>query len=433
MTQQRVLRIEYSQQYPWWTMVMAMALILAAPFVSVWLNYGAMALCLYRVIRYDAKVFATDYAILAPVSCVFTTSGRLSMLIILALLAALVLTIREGMKANRTFVLLLVLLNYLVMRMGGGVSKFFLCFGQIFLLWVLLPKQDAKSAEQIAMAFCISLLVTSFYALIFRGTWQLEAVTVEETEAIWGSGIMRFHGLIGDPNFYMTMLIMGLCLLIKLRETNRLKTVPFVLMAVAMTVLGVLTYSKTFFLVLILLGVTYIIWQFVRKKILWGIILVVTVVVAAEFLIFSDDSPFAVVVARLLGSEDLNDLTTGRMDVYMQYLDAITKNPLTFFFGYGFGAPDLPDDPHNIYLEIGYYCGTVGLCLIVAFFASVITGMKDQEPKVAEQSWISKYLPLTMALVLYISLNGMFMVVVYPVIFLSLLAILIPQKEDENA
>ena len=431
MGKQRVLRIEYGNAYPWVSIVMAVALILASPFVSSWLNYVALAICLYRVVCYDAKVFATDYAILAPLAILFATSGGLTLLIILCLIAAVVILIREGMKADRTLVIILILLNYLIIRMEGNFSKFLLCFGQLFLLWVLLPKQDAASAERTAKVYCVSLLLTSGYALLLRDTWQLQAQVGVGTEAIWGTGIMRFHGLVRDPNFYMTEVIVALALLIKLKETNRMKTLPFILLGLALTTLGVLTYSKTFFLVFIAMGIIYIIWQFRNKKIFLGILLVGMVILGADFLLFSEGSPFAVVISRLLDSESISDLTTGRTDVYVQYLEAIGKNPWTILFGYGFTAPGMEYDPHNIYLEIVYFSGIVGLGLFIALFAALIGILKQQEPLAAQQSWISKYLVVVMILVLYLSLNGMFMVVVYPNIFLALLAVLIPAKQEE--
>ena len=226
MTQERVLRIEYSQQYPWWSIVIAVVLILVAPFVSVWLKYAALAICVYRVLRYEAKVFATDYALLAPLVNIFRTSGGLTLLIVLCLIAAVVYVIRESMRADRSLVLILVLLNYFLLRMQGNFNDFVLCFGQIFLLWVILPKQDCESAVRTAKVFCVGLLISSAYALVLRDTWQLQNAIGRETEAIWGTGILRFQGLLSDPNFYMTLLIVGLALLIKLRESNRLKLLP---------------------------------------------------------------------------------------------------------------------------------------------------------------------------------------------------------------
>ena len=432
MDNKGVLTTEYRDQYPVWSIVLAMAFILLSPFVSPMTSYAALIVCLYRVFRYDSRVFATDYVLLAPIANVFRTSAGLTLLIVLCLAAAVVYLVRESFRADRSLVLILILLNYLLLRMQVGITDFMLCFGQIFLLWVLLPKQNTQSAVRTAKAFCVGLLITSLYALVFQETWQLRAVIGADAEAIWGTGIMRFHGLYNDPNYYMTMLIVGMALIIKLREYGRLKTLPFVLMFAGMTALGVLTYSKTFFLTFILLGVVYIIWQFRNKKVFWGTALIVAVAIGAEYFLFSENSPFAVVISRFLGSEDLSDLTTGRSDVYLQYLEAITKDPLTFLFGYGFTAPGLRNDPHNIYLEIIYRCGAVGIVLIMVFFMSLAGIVKWQEPLAAQQSMAERYFIIAMVMILYFTLNGMFMVEVYPNVFLAFLAILITPKPVEE-
>ena len=404
MEQQRVLRIEYDEEYPRWSILVAMVLILASPFVSALLNYLALALCLYRVFRYDAKVFATDYAVLAPVACIFATSGGLTLLIILCLVAAVVFFVREGVKADRAFLLIVAILNYLIIRMQTNFSDFLLCFGQLFLLWVLLPKQDAKSVERTAKLYCISLLVVSGYALLLNDTWQIQAKIGVGAEAFWGTGIMRFHGLIGDPNFYMAELIVGLALLAKLKDSGKLKTFPFVLMGLLMAVLGALTYSKTFLLLFVIFAAVYIIWQFRNRKVLLGIALLVLIVVSAEFLLFSEASPFYGVVSRLLESVDLDDLTTGRSEIYKEYTQAIFKSPGSFFFGYGLGASGLEKDPHNILLEAMYYTGTVGLVLLVSFFVAIVSVLKQQSAEIAGQNFIAKYIVLIMAVLPFATL-----------------------------
>ena len=430
MNQNRVLRIEYDQRYPIWSILVVLALIMASPFVSPWLNYAAFGICLYRVFRYDAKIFATDYAVLAPFPFIFSLPGGLTLLIILCLIAMAVYFVRDGVKADGAFVVILALLNYLIIRMQTNVNDFLLCFGQMCLLWILLPKQDGQSAERTAKMYCISLLVASAYAFLVGDTWQIQAKIGAGSEAFWGTGIMRFHGLVGDPNFYMTQLIIGIALLAKLRNAGRIKMLPFLLMSIVMAVLGALTYSKTFFVVFVIFGAIYIIWQFFNKKILLGIVLIVAVVLSAEFLLFSEWSPFAGVVSRLLGSADVDGFTTGRSEIYASYVRAIVATPVTFFFGYGLAAPGAGADAHNIYLEIMYHCGIVGLVLIAALAVALINTLK-QQAGAEKQGFIAKYVVLGMALMLFMTLNGLFMVVVYPCFFLGFLAILITPKETQ--
>ncbi len=430
MNQNRVLTTEYNRQYPVWSIAIAYVLILLSPFTSSLVSYAAFAICLYRIFRYDSKVFATDYALLISVDTLFRTSDGLTLMVFLYLIAALVYVIREGLQANRALVILLVLLNYLLLRMQTNINGFVLCFGQMFALYAILPRQDTDSAERALKAYCYSLLVSALYGLVLRETDQLRSVLGQESEAIWGSGIMRFQGLMLDPNYYMTTVMVGLASLAKLKESGRMKMLPFVIMGVCMVALGILTYSKTFFLAFVLFGVIYIIWQFRNKRVFVGILLVLAVVLAADVLLLSENSPFAVVIARLLNSEDLSDLTTGRTDIYMAYIKEIVKSPLSFFFGYGMSTPELEKAPHNIYLQIMYYTGIVGLVLIIAFFVSINTVLNCQTDTTNKQSVISKYVVLIMILVLYFSLHGIFRVSFYGNIFIAFLAMIIPPKQE---
>lgn len=419
-------------KYPVWSIMAVLVLIYLTPFVSSVLAYLAFTVCLYRVIRYDARVFAVDYCILIPLTQVFRTSGGMSLLIWLALLAGIWYFIRGGIRADSSYVLLIVLLNYLITRMQFNISNFVLCFGQLFLLCVLLPKQDEYSAARTVKAFCLSLTVSSVYALLLRNTWQIRALRGNEVPAYWGSSFLRFQGLFSDPNYYMSLLIVGLALLIKLKDCGKIKNIPFLVMVFCLTGVGILTFSKTFFLTLILLAGSYILWQFRNKKYLRGILLVIAAILMAGVLLFTEFTPFSVVLTRLLSVNNISDLTTGRTDVFALYWHAITRNLGTFLFGSGFAAERLTKDPHNLYLEITYYAGAIGLLLIVCFYIAVMHGVRERTQGMPKQSWFAKYLVLLMVVVLYCSLHGMFAVISYAEFYLALLPMMMPKKKEEN-
>ena len=157
---QKMRRLGGTTEYPLAGILIIMGLILLSPFVSVYLCYLAFLLCAYRVIRYDEKVFAVDYAIMIPVSQQFRNATGMSLLVWLCLGASLWYLIRGKIRMNGTLVSLILLLNYLLARMRMNFSDFGLCFGQMFVLFVLLPKQDQHSAEYASKTFCWSLLIT---------------------------------------------------------------------------------------------------------------------------------------------------------------------------------------------------------------------------------------------------------------------------------
>ena len=175
------------ERYPLWGLIVVMALNFMAPFITSLLVYPAFLICVYRVIRYDERVFVTDYAALTTISMLFRTSGGMSLMVYLCLFAAVWYFVRSGIRADRSYVMLIILLNYLILRMQFEISNLLLCFGQLFMLCVLLPKQDEESAERTIKTFCISLLVSSAYALLLRNTSQIVAIRGSEVPAFWGS------------------------------------------------------------------------------------------------------------------------------------------------------------------------------------------------------------------------------------------------------
>lgn len=424
----RLGRRKGERSYPVAGICLAMALIYLSPFTSSLTSYAAFAVCLYRMIRYDARVLAADYCVLIPVAQIFATAGGMSLLVYACLLAAVWQFIRTGIRAESHYVLLFLLLNYLLARMQMDISRFVLCFGQMAFLCVVLPQQDEQSAEWTAKAYCVGLLVSSVYALAARESWQLIAVIGKESEAIWGSGILRFRGLFRDPNYYMMMLIIGMALLLKLRDCGRIRLVPLLGMFALMSALGILTYSKTFFLVALLMGVVYILWQLRNGKLVQGGLLVVLALIAVMVVMVWEDSPFQVVITRLTSAENVDELTTGRTSVYAGYLAEILSGPGAFLLGQGMGAEGLIKDPHNYYIEVAYYTGVVGLALLVGFYVAMVDAMRRRTPGFREQHLIARYVVILMTLMLYFTLHGMFQVISYGGLFLAILSVMLTKK-----
>lgn len=422
--------------YPWAGMAAAMMLIYLTPFVSGLCSVLAFAICVYRLVRYDARIFAADYCILIPVIQIFRISGGVSLFVYLCLLAALWHMVRGGFRGESAYILLIVLLNFLVARMQLNVSGFLLCFGQLFLLCVILPLQDGESAERALKLFCIGLVVSSLYALAVRDTWQLRSIIGAEDEAIYGTGTFRFRGLFRDPNYYMTLLIIALASVLKLRDCRRIETLPYLALAAMLVGLGILTYSKTYFLVLVILAVLYVFWQLRNGNFLLAGSLILLALVAGNYLLFAENSPFAVVMSRFLSANDISSLTTGRSDVYMQYLEEITDSFGSFLFGAGLAAESLYKDPHNLYIEIVYYIGFIGLILFAAFYFCMVFVVRRRVAGTGRQNLFAKYIVVIMMLVLYFTLHGMFDVIFYAGSFVALMSVMItkaqPAEPAEN-
>lgn len=422
-------------KYPHWGIILVLALNLLTPFVSPYLPYLAMALCVLRVIRYDERVFATDYSVLITVSMLFRTTGGMSLLIYLCLFADVWYFIRRGIRGEAPVVLVVLLANYLLLRMQMNFADFALCFGQLFLLRILLPEQDAHSAKRTIKAFSLALILTSVYALIFRENSRIVAIRGTEAPAFFGSSIIRFYGLFKDPNYFSLLLITSVAGMMKLKDSKAIGWPFFLVGSGLLIVFGILTISKTFFLMLLLLIVLYLVWQFWNKKILRGVFMTGGVALAVAALLLSDNSPFATVLDRITSATNLDELTTGRSDVFGAYLSAITENVWTILFGLGLGASRLGLDPHNLYIEITYYLGLVGLGLMVAYYCTLIHAINFRHKDYGRQSMIAKYLPLFMVVMVHMPLHGMTTFPTYTAFFIAALSMLVikePQGPTEE-
>lgn len=414
-------------EYPWVSICVALALLYLSPFVSMYLAYAALACCIYRVVVYNIKVFATDYALLMTVISLFRSSGGMSLLVLLCLFASVWFFLRDEIENGVFFAFLLLLLNYLLLRMQWQISSLMLCFGQLFMLCVLLPQQDSNSAIRTIKFFCFGLILSSVYALVLRDTWQIRAVRGPESLAFWGATMHRFQGLFSDPNYFTSMLICALALLVKLKFSSRIATVAFIPSVLVLCFFGVLTYSKTFLFALVLLIVFGIVWLFRSKHYLPAII-VTAVLVLLIFYLLTGSSIFSVIFVRLSSVTNLDDLTTGRSVVFGQYMQEITDDIPSFLFGEGMGAMRLQKDPHNLYLEIAYHLGFVGLGLMIAFMVSLVLAMRKKN--VRKQSFFSKYLVLIMIAVLHLALHGLFSSISYVLFFLAILSMLVEETES---
>lgn len=419
-------KVKVHSPYPLWSILLAMGLLYLSPFLTPYLVYPAFILCAYRIIAYDAKVFSADYALLIGMNLLFRTPDGMSLLVYLALLADIWYFIRYNFPITAIHFLLLILLNYFLLRMQWNISNFLLCFGHLFLLCILIPEQDSDSAERTAKLFCVGLILSSSYALLFRNTPQLQAIVGKESLAFWNSSFYRFQSLFSDPNYYMMLLITGMALLMKLKICNRIRSLPFCLMELALFFFGVLTYSKTFLLAAAFLALLGIVWLFHSRRYVLGISVVVTLLAGLVILILSSQV-FRILLLRLTTFSDLSDLTSGRSDVFSEYFKVITESPQSTLFGVGFANEGLGKDPHNLFLEIIYYTGFVGLVLFAAYYIAIVLEL-CKRPSSQQQGFFLKFFVLLMVLLLHCTLHGMFFLSSYFNFYLAFLALLIPPK-----
>ena len=154
--------------------------------------------------------------------------------------------------------------------------------------------------------------------------------------------------------------------------------------------------------------------------------------IVGMYLLFAESSPFAVIMMRLTSSSDLAELTTGRTELFAQYWNVISENVGTLLFGKGLQADILQDKGvHNLYLEIVYYTGLIGLILIMGFYISMVQSIERQNPTLKKQNVFSKYTVIVILAVSYLALQGMFQLITYEGLFLAFVSVYLTKAETK--
>lgn len=412
--------------YPIQGISVILALIYLSPFVSSLLNYAAFLMCMYRLVKYDERVFSVDYCCLISVATVFALPGGFSLVVVLSLLAEFWFVVRDGVVLDSAMAVLFLLVCYLMLRIQSSVSGFVLCVSQLLIFHRMLSFADTQTILLDIGAFVLSVLTSSVYALVFRKTSAMTAIVGREVLAYYGSSLTRFQGLFRDPNYYMSLVIMAIVLLTLLYFKKYISKALFSAGIVCMFFFGALTYSKTFlFLICLYWGLCFFYLLRARRYIFAAAFSVGTVVLA----IILSNTLFATTLYRITSASSVSELTTGRTDMFEEYWREIISSPVTMLFGKGLSAQLLKKGTHNLFLEIQYYVGAIGLTLYLFYFGALVVRMQKKSAAGCYPARLFSNSPLIVFIVLFSSLQGMFSISVYTLLYLAVIAIAVPQKD----
>ena len=401
------------------------ALIYTSPFVGAWLNYIALGLCLYRLVRYDRQIFNVDYCGLICLSIVFSTPSGLSCVVPLVLAAEIWFVFRDGLVIVPSFAVFLSLICYLLMRMQMSINNFLLCVSQLLILYMMVSWEDRQSSILGIKVFISNVIISSIYALIFRNTSPIIRIIGQEVSAFWKSTQTRFQGLYRDPNYYMALIIMSLVLITLLWFYHQLSGRFFLTGTASLLIFGALTYSKTFFFLLCLFWL-FCFLHILRKSKWMGLLFIVGTGVLAYILV---NTLFATTVFRILSASSIQELTTGRSSLFQIYLAKILSSASSLLFGEGMAAEILELGTHNLYLEVLYYIGLLGFLLYFGFLGMLVFQVQRNAHVQILSRGLFRYLAVIVFCALFCSLQGMYILPVYGLMYMSLISLHIPGTE----
>lgn len=188
----------------------------------------------------------------------------------------------------------------------------------------------------------------------------------------------RYMGLFRDPNVYsldaLLIVFSSLCI-------NK----KFSYITIITMLLGFLSISKMYILVLIVGLILYSFYNFkninLKKIIAFLFLITVTIFLGIKTSLFDN------IYAKYLLRIDSESLSTGRTDILNYYFNRLINNPINLLFGssmlkYRYVLVDYSSaralyESHNTYLELILSWGILGSAFYLAFLRKIIISIKN--------------------------------------------------------
>lgn len=307
-----------------------------------------------------------DLFFLLPFSTVFKFAvGTTSAVTYLQVIAIVIIVFRKKTFNYKYLVMLLLFAIYIFLEclFIGQINiidplKIFFGF---LMMYIVLKYPDNYEYKRITKSYLFGTAISSVAAL-FASTipnFYLFVRKIGYNTVITN----RFSGMNGDPNYYAIELALLLFAVFCMRKKNNSL---FLITYIFVQIFGLMTYSKSFFLIDIVLTLLIIIDLIKRKKYKSLVLLTLLLSLFFIYMFIFQKNLFELTVNRFLVSKDINSLSSGRVKIWGKYLLEIFSSLHAFLFGHSFSA-DLVDatGAHSFYIELLYYIGLLGMLIYV--------------------------------------------------------------------
>ena len=322
-------------------------------------------------------VFLSNYqnstyylAFFTSFSSIFVYNGR-HMFFVMAALFMIKSLISNKINRN-TFLFYLVIFSYSMLFSDfNGEFKFAKFIGLILLFVIPLIAYSSDKIDchvfmkHYILGFVISTVI-GFFVENIPSLYQLF-----EADLMWTENyqeLTRFFGLAFDSNFYALSNYIIIAYLLFAFE----KTTPFRgLLTLFLLISGVMTISKSYFLVVGALLILYIVKNIskIRHLVLFAMIALLgiwTFIAVSHMLGYN---AIEMITSRFIKGGSFADNTTGRTEIWRSYIDLFNASGIrVWLFGFGFNA-NVSLTAHNTFIELLYHYGIVGLLLWGTYFA----------------------------------------------------------------
>lgn len=346
-----------------------------------------------------------DLFFLLPFASIYKFSAEyFSLFTLLEVCVCFLLFIREKQIDIKVLISILLFLAYLILSTIFYNSLAIIEIAQqvinILLLYFFVSKKNNMFYKQLILFYASGLVASSVIALFADYFPQFYELVNCVEGYVDGILRIRFSGLYSDPNYYSVNIILALAGIILLYYRKEVQVV-FWLLFLLLSILGVFTYSKSFVLMYVGVCIMLIYVCIKNKQVLVPILFALAMVVVLFLGGIGKIKIVHSLLERLFTFHDLNSLTTGRFQIWLNYLSYFANNLINLFLGNGLDADYVSmRAPHNTYIDLLYNLGIIGTLF---YFSCIICCLSGRDNKTKKS--ILNYSGLIVVLVMYFFLS----------------------------
>lgn len=326
-----------------------------------------------------------------PWSTVLKTSpGSVSFFTIVTILYFFKLVFIEKVllpkKATVIVALLLVITTVSKIFFAHSFTFNYFAFFIMLLLFIIYCKNYYKdlSFPISSYFFTFGIIAACFAALNLMNLPHMQGyINVYTWE---NKGLVRLSGFYGDSNFYSAQLLVAITcnLFLLFFEKGKVKIFTVALL-LTLIYCGSLSVSKSFILILAIVLFLWLIIVFLSKKkgklkifvLLCSIIVGILIVC---FGLFSEEIDMYMVRFEMVSNA--SSLTTGRSDIFENYLHFFYNNPLMLVFGQGYTEILYSEfnnrASHNTIIQAIYQFGIIGTMVLAMWIICLAKSFKEK-------------------------------------------------------
>ena len=205
-------------------------------------------------------------------------------------------------------------------------------------------------------------------------------------------GIHRQTGYYNDPNFYSAHITAALSsiFVLLLNQVERARRPIQIILMVLLFYCGLLSVSKSFMLISVCLLICWMMaFMSQRGRISAKIVMIIALLLVIGFVLSSSifTDLLDLVIARLDNNVNMSDLTTGRVDLWANYISAFREDKWLLFFGNGYSDTLVGGRAaHNTLIQAVFLFGVVGFGMLIAWLVCFMRNMLDS-PRIRRLDW----------------------------------------------